>query len=385
MSKKFFDCWDPRRRVTGRVENTQKGIEGFLPLLGEEDALVVDPAGGYEKRLMRAAAEKGIPVYVGSSYATSKLSKMFHRGKTDPLEARNMSLRGEKGLLRENQPYAQDQKAWAIEDLMEEYKQADNSATLNRNYTVKHLDEILPGIHILGTGPAALKFYLRYLTPQGIKKLQSGGLEEVRKALRECHWKLAEKAEEVWETLSRYEEEEGVAEFKLRMMRTYAQRLLQDLKTKKEIEAQLKEILETIEGVEKALQIPGVGLMTMASVVAAAGNVEKFKTWRDFERFLGMDVVPRQSGKYRGKGRLSKRGNSTARKYLYLAALAAIRQVGGAFREYYLKKVGKGKMIAVVAVMRKLLRIVYTVWKNSVDYEPNLVGTGAAAVTAPAQ
>ncbi|MBS7270472.1 MAG: hypothetical protein KIH10_16745 [Candidatus Freyarchaeota archaeon] len=48
---------------------------------------------------MRAAAEKGIPVYVGSSYATSKLSKMFHRGKTDPLEARSMSLRGEKGLL----------------------------------------------------------------------------------------------------------------------------------------------------------------------------------------------------------------------------------------------------------------------------------------------
>ncbi|MBS7270473.1 MAG: hypothetical protein KIH10_16750 [Candidatus Freyarchaeota archaeon] len=47
VSKKFFDCWDPRKRVTGRVENTQKGIEGFLSLLGEEDALVVDPAGGY--------------------------------------------------------------------------------------------------------------------------------------------------------------------------------------------------------------------------------------------------------------------------------------------------------------------------------------------------
>lgn len=98
-----------------------------------------------------------------------------------------------------------------------------------------------------------------------------------------------------------------------------------------------------------------------------------------------MDVVPRQSGKYRGKSRMSKRGNSTARKYLYLAALAAIRRDGGAFREYYLKKVGKGKMIAVVAMMRKLLRIMYTVWKNGADYEPNLVGTGAVAVTAPAQ
>ena len=384
VGKKYFECWDQRKRAIQKVENTKRGVEEFLSQLKKDDVLVIDPAGGYEKNLIRAAAKKGVTVYVGDNYATSKLSKIFHRGKTDSLDAKNMCLRGEKGLLKETQLYTQDQKTWVVEDLMEEYKAAEKSSALNRNHTVKLLDEILPGIHILGSGPAALKFYLEHLTPQGIEKLQSGGLEEVRKTLRRYHWKLEKKAEAAWEVISRYKEE-GAAEFKLKMLGTYTQRLLQDLIAIKEIKEKLKEELKNMEGVEKALKIPGVGTITIASIIATAGRVEKFRTAKDLERFLGMDLVPRESGQHKGKRKISKKGNGTARKHIYLAALAATRQDTSPFHKYYLQKIGKGKKPALVAVMRKLLRTIYTVWKNRLDYNPNLVGTGAPTVTAPVQ
>ena len=69
---------------------------------------------------------------------------------------------------------------------------------------------------------------------------------------------------------------------------------------------------------------------------------------------------------------ISKVGDSTLRKSLYMPALAAIRH-NPVIRNFYTGLVnrGKPKKSAVVACMRKLVHIIYGVLKNEMPFDPN--------------
>src|ERR1051326_6902035 len=81
--------------------------------------------------------------------------------------------------------------------------------------------------------------------------------------------------------------------------------------------------------------------------------------------FVGYDISLAQSGTWRGRGKLSKRGNGYLRKRLYQAAWGAIMH-DPRFRRYYkaLKEKGHSHRAATVIVSRKLLRILFAVLKE---------------------
>jgi transposase len=67
-----------------------------------------------------------------------------------------------------------------------------------------------------------------------------------------------------------------------------------------------------------------------------------------------------------GKTRISKQGNSHIRRILYMPALQAVRRSVPVCKALYERLTGKGKkkMIAYVAVQKKLLILIYTLWKK---------------------
>jgi hypothetical protein len=67
-----------------------------------------------------------------------------------------------------------------------------------------------------------------------------------------------------------------------------------------------------------------------------------------------LDLVVKQSGKWRGQCKLSKRGSGEVRRVLYMAALRSLTVPASPFRAYYQGLVQRGltKMSALVAVMR---------------------------------
>lgn len=87
-------------------------------------------------------------------------------------------------------------------------------------------------------------------------------------------------------------------------------------------------------------------------------QVPSAKSWIGF---VGMDVSVRISGHWKGKCRLTKRGNPYLRKRLYQAAWGACMNYPE-FRQYYdqLKQQGRKHREAVIIVARRLLRIGYT-------------------------
>ena len=119
--------------------------------------------------------------------------------------------------------------------------------------------------------------------------------------------------------------------------------------------------------------IPGFGQLTAAYMVAMLASGE-FGRSDSFVAFIGLDLRVKESGKFAGKRKLSKRGDPEARRLLYLAALAASRQSGPFcdLRARYLSR-GFTKTEAAVFVARKLARVAWAIYTKHQPYDADRV------------
>ena len=129
------------------------------------------------------------------------------------------------------------------------------------------------------------------------------------------------------------------------------------------------------EKVEKVLTIKGIGLMTVAVILAETQGFEFVQNIRQLCSYAGYDVVQRESGtSVLGKTKISKKGNSWIRGALYFPALVASRHNSIMKKTYHrINNRNTYKMVGATAIQRKILVLIYTLWKNDtvfdVDYE----------------
>ena len=118
------------------------------------------------------------------------------------------------------------------------------------------------------------------------------------------------------------------------------------------------------------LSIPGIGLVSATTIVAETNGFATFESIKQLTSYAGLDVKISESGTWKGKSKISKQGNSHIRKVLYMPALSKIvhDKKTKLFYERLKEKKGVG-MIAVVAIMRKLLGLMYTLWKKEEIYK----------------
>ncbi len=156
----------------------------------------------------------------------------------------------------------------------------------------------------------------------------------------------------------------------------------------KQIKDDIKEILNKEENIElkeeinRLSTIPGVGCLTAVIVLAETNGFELIRNKRQLTSYAGLDVKEKQSGtSVRKKPRISKKGNKYLRKAMHFPALTAIKY-SERYKEYYKRLVSKSgiKMKGVVAVQRKLLELIYVMYKNKTVYQENYEQEKRAAV-----
>jgi transposase len=117
--------------------------------------------------------------------------------------------------------------------------------------------------------------------------------------------------------------------------------------------------------------IPGIGVFSAAALVAFVGDINRFSSPEKLVAYMGLDCRVFESGtSIKGKGYITKRGNSFLRQALWNAAFIS-RQKVPYLKAYFEKKKGEGKhyLSAMCAVERKLVLLVYAVWKRGTPYE----------------
>jgi len=98
-------------------------------------------------------------------------------------------------------------------------------------------------------------------------------------------------------------------------------------------------------------------------------DVPSAKSWI---AYLGMDVSVRESGTWKGRGKLTKRGSSWLRKRIIQAAWGA-KMHDEHVHQYYdrLKEQGRAHKEALVIIARKLLRMAFHAAKTGEHYDPS--------------
>ena len=126
--------------------------------------------------------------------------------------------------------------------------------------------------------------------------------------------------------------------------------------------------------------IPGIGDVTAAVLTAFILDIERFETPTKLVAYFGTMPYEIGSGVDRdGAARASKRyvmckrGNDLVRRYLWMAALSAVR-FNPAVRALYARVVAKHpdhKAIAIGHAMRKLLHLTFAIWKTKKPFDKN--------------
>jgi transposase len=118
----------------------------------------------------------------------------------------------------------------------------------------------------------------------------------------------------------------------------------------------------------RLLTIPGIGLVTAASILAVVGDVARFDRPAKLVSYLGLDPRVRQSGDRPAmRGHISRAGQAHARGLLCEAAHAAIRSPGPLAGFHARLKTRRGGGIAIVATARKLAVLVWHLLATDAD------------------
>ena len=147
----------------------------------------------------------------------------------------------------------------------------------------------------------------------------------------------------------------------------------------KRVEAQLAEMVKKNEDVELLMSIPGVGINTATTIAAYTENLERFDgNYKRFASYIGIVPSVHNSNETKHLGRITKHGPQELRTAFVQAALGMVRlnKVTSEWRlikDYHRKKEDKGSGRAIIALARKISRIVFVMLSKRETFNPDLM------------
>lgn len=141
------------------------------------------------------------------------------------------------------------------------------------------------------------------------------------------------------------------------------------------LEQKIDDLLDNTPSLKKDLDniqtIPGIDKKTAISIMSSVANINLFAGARQLAAFAGLTPRDYQSGSsIKKRSRISKMGTPVLRKALYFPAMSAM-QHNSSMKDFANKLKSKGKCgkVIVIAVMRKLLHIIFGIIKHKKPYD----------------
>jgi transposase len=137
------------------------------------------------------------------------------------------------------------------------------------------------------------------------------------------------------------------------------------------IEQDIQVLLSEIPMADQLRSI-GLGSICIAAILSGAGDLRQYAHGRQLLRKAGLNLAEKMSGKYKGQIMLSKRGDATLRKYLYLATLQLVGN-HAVFRQLHEHNVQAKKMKkqqSVFKLLGKLARIIIGIVGRGETFSP---------------
>ena len=140
------------------------------------------------------------------------------------------------------------------------------------------------------------------------------------------------------------------------------------------IEEQINQKCQEIPHAGNILEISGIGENTLSGILAEIGDISRFDDVKEIQKLSGLGLVACSSGKHKGETKISHRGRKRLRYWLFQAGKSVVAH-SEEFKElhaYYTTRAENPlkKMQSLIVIACKLLRIIYTMRKTGVVYDP---------------
>ena len=145
-----------------------------------------------------------------------------------------------------------------------------------------------------------------------------------------------------------------------------------------DIERQLRALSRQTPVVTRLMGIQGIGLLSATALVAAVGDIRRFRSCRHFASFLGLTPRENSSGLKQRLGSISKSGDTYIRTLLVHGGRSVLRAASVQRDKTRLHlwalqvQQRRGHNKAAVAVANKLARIAWAVWRQD-EQTPQLM------------
>jgi transposase len=319
---------DGKLRHHGRVDMTRSGLEGFGRSLRGDEEVVIE-ATGNAMSVVRLLSPFVARVIVANPMQVKAIAHA--RIKTDRIDAGVLAQLQASGFLPE---------VWVPDARTERLRRL----VARRNQVVRHRTRVKNEVH------AILQAHLVPKCPHADLFNQRGRDWLARQDLPEDELRA----------ITRHVRE--------------IDRLAGDLAS---LDADIAQ--ETVDdpAVQRLLTIAGVNAIVASGIVAAIGEISRFKEPQKLVSYFGLNPRVRQSGLGLAQyGRISKHGRAHARGLLVEAAWAAAK-APGPLRAFFLRiRNRRGHQVAAVATARKLVVLIWHLLTKEQDYlwlRPSLV------------
>lgn len=211
----------------------------------------------------------------------------------------------------------------------------------------------------------ANKYDLRIYTPK----------DPVMQELRDLYQCLQHLKSQKLQINNFLEKKEHMAKNVIKSYSTISNNLEKEIKNlEKKIDDLLNKNDNLKQDVENICSIPGVGKLTAISFLSETPDISNFKDARGLAAFAGLTPKHHTSGtSINNQSRISKIGSKSLRKSLYLPAIVA-KKHNIAFKEFSnkMEKKGKKAKVIIVAIMRKLVHMIFGIIKHKKKFNPDL-------------
>jgi transposase len=337
-------------------------LAGLLATLGQDRRLVValEPTGTYGDPLRQALARANVPVFRVSPKMAKDYAEIFD-GVPSQHDGKDAAVVAELAALGRCWPWAWQPLSAAEQEMVAcvdwlDGQRRQSMMWLGRIEALlsRHWPEATRLVAL--TSATLLRCVAKYGGPAGLAA-DPAGLSNLRRWGR--FGLSAAKAEALWQSArATVGVEQG--HWDCEQLRRSAEIVLA---CRKEMR-QHRRRLQSLAAAEPVLAAQGqvVGAATACVLWVHLGDPRNYHCGGAYRKAMGLNLVERSSGQYEGKLKLSKRGPSAVRRWLYLAALRWVRRepVRGWYLQQKARRRGEGKP-AVVGVMRKLASALYQV------------------------
>jgi transposase len=149
------------------------------------------------------------------------------------------------------------------------------------------------------------------------------------------------------------------------------------------LDAQIEEVVQSDERVQRLCSAPGVGPITAAAFVATVDDAARFRGPHQLEAYIGLVPSEMSSGERQRKGAITKAGDKRLRWLLVQSAQCILRRrnpLTEAIRVWGERIAARrGKKIAAVAVARRLAGILFAMMRDKTIYRPRFLAQQEAA------